>query len=105
MNKQLQNIMNLAWQMVKSNGYTISEALKQAWQVIKLRVKMTKQVVKFTFKKVDGSIREALGTLKSDETPQTVSSGKKSSKAVQVYYDVEKMAWRCFKVENLTSFE
>ena len=28
---QLSEIMSLAWQFVKRNGYTMSEALKTAW--------------------------------------------------------------------------
>lgn len=29
---QLKKVMQLAWQFVKKNGYTLSEALKVAWQ-------------------------------------------------------------------------
>lgn len=48
---QLSEIMNLAWQMVKRNGYTMSEALKVAWTNIKLRALLQKKIVEFYFKK------------------------------------------------------
>lgn len=38
----LSEIMTLAWQFVKKNGYGLSEALKTAWANIKLRAKMRK---------------------------------------------------------------
>ena len=55
---QISEVMCLAWQMVKRNGYTMSEALKTAWTNIKLRAAMKERIVKFYFQKVDGSIRE-----------------------------------------------
>ena len=60
---QLSEIMNLAWQMVRRNGYTMSEALKVAWTNIKLRALLHKKVVEFYFKKTDGTLRQAFGTL------------------------------------------
>lgn len=62
---QLSEIMSLAWQFVKRNGYTMSEALKTAWANMKLKVQMKHRIVRFYFRKVDGTIREAYGTRKS----------------------------------------
>lgn len=61
---RLSEIMSLAWQFVRKNGYTLSEALKKAWLNIKLKAAMRQKIVKFYYQKVDGSIREAFGTLK-----------------------------------------
>ena len=61
--QDLSNIMQTAWQFVKRNGMTLSDALKTAWRNFKLRVAMKSRIVKFYFLKVDGSIREAYGTL------------------------------------------
>ena len=58
----LHEVMSLAWQFVKRNGYTMSEAMKVAWANLKLKGEMKKKIVKFYFKKVDGSVREAYGT-------------------------------------------
>lgn len=84
---------------VKSNFDNFSEALKYAWKVIKLRMQLTKRVVSFKFKKVDGSIRSAVGTLKSDLLPQ--GKGKSSSPTVFTYFDLEVNDYRCAKIENL----
>jgi hypothetical protein len=59
----LHEVMTLAWQFVKRNGFTLSEALKAAWANMKLKKVMALRIAKFYFKKVDGSIREAYGTL------------------------------------------
>ena len=51
---------------------------------------------------MDGTIREAYGTLAAALIPPT-SDGNARTKndTVQTYWDSEKMAWRCFKKANL----
>lgn len=99
---KMREVMNLAWQMVKKNGYSMSEALKTAWMNIKLKAQMKERIVKFYFQKVDGSIREAYGTLKESLLPPTNGAdSRKRSETVQVYFDTEKSEYRCFKVANL----
>lgn len=99
--KQLRDVMSLAWQFIKRNGYTMSEALKTAWMNIKLRAAMSTRIVKFYFQKVDGSIREAYGTLASNLVPATSENNRKKNDTVQVYYDTERDSYRCFKKANL----
>ena len=98
---QLREVMNLAWQFVKKNGYTMAEALKCAWVNIKLRAALNKRICKFYFQKVDGSLREAYGTLKTELIPQTKGDERKRNDTVQVYFDTEKQEYRCFKKANL----
>lgn len=99
---KMREVMKLAWQMVKKNGYSMSEALKCAWVNIKLKAAMKERIVKFYFQKVDGSIREAYGTLKESLLPPTNGTdSRKKSDTVQVYFDTEKSEYRCFKVANL----
>lgn len=98
---QMSSIMKLAWQFVKRNGYTMSEALKVAWANIKLRSQLSKRIVKFYFQKVDGSIREAYGTLEEGLIPATKGDDRKRNDSVQVYFDTEKQEYRCFKKANL----
>lgn len=97
----LSRVFSLAWQFVKRNGFSLSEALKKAWANIKLHAKMQKGIVKFYYQKVDGSVREAYGTLKADLCPDTKDSGRKANPTLQTYYDTERQEWRCFKVANL----
>ena len=99
----LHDIMSLAWQFVKRNGFTMSEALKVAWDNMKLKAAMKQRIVKFYFQKVDGSIREAYGTLKENLIPATSGDNRKRNDTVQVYFDTERQEYRCFKKANLIS--
>lgn len=96
----LHEVMSLAWQFVKRNGYTMSEAMKVAWANLKLKGEMKKKIVEFYFKKTDGTLRQAFGTLMSDRVPETKGT-KKTADNCQVYFDCEKEEWRCFKKCNL----
>ncbi len=98
----LRAIMQMAWQFVKRNGFTMAEALKAAWLNFKLKAAMAVRIVKFYFQKVDGSIREAYGTLKTDLVPATSGNdNRRKNDTVQTYYDTEVQSWRCFKRANL----
>lgn len=97
---ELRDLMKMAWQFIKRNGYTKSEALRVAWLNFKLKSALYKGIVKFYYQKVDGTIREAYGTLKAGLVPPT-QGARKENPTIQVYYDSEKMAWRCFKIANL----
>lgn len=97
----LKSVMRLAWQFVKRNGFTMSEALKVAWANIKLKAMMKLRIVKFYFQKVDGSLREAYGSLREDLLPTAKGEDKKKNDTTQVYYDTEVQAFRSFKKANL----
>lgn len=77
-----------------------SKCLAYAWQLIKLKYRLLSGVAEFSFYKVDGSIRKAKGTLKSDYFSYE-SKGRKSNSNVFTYFDIEKNSFRCFKIENL----
>jgi hypothetical protein len=97
--------MRLAWQFVKKNGYNLSEALKLAWANFKLKIAMQAKIVKFYFQKVDGTIREAFGTLSENLIPAiSGDDNRKKNDTVQVYFDTEKSEWRCYKKANLTNY-
>lgn len=100
---QLREILILAWQFVRKNGYTMSEAMKVAWSVFKLKAKMKAGIVRFYFRKVDRSTREAFGTLSEKLIPETKGTGKKVNDTLFTYYDTERESWRSFKKANLLS--
>ena len=95
--------MRLAWQMVKKNGYTMSEALKVAWLNMKLKRQMKERIIRFYYRKVSGEIREAFGTLKESIVPETKGTGRKANETLFTYYDSEREEWRSFKKANLLS--
>ncbi len=97
----LKQVMSLAWQFVRKNGFSLSEALRTAWLNCKLKGLMRVRIVKFYFVKVDGSIREAYGTLKNGILPPTKGTGRPANPTTQCYFDTEKNEYRCFKKANL----
>ena len=98
---QLKEIMLLAWQFVKKNGFTMGEALKCAWANMKLKADLKVKIVEFYFKKTDGTLRQAFGTLKENLIGETKGTGRKPNDNLQVYWDTEKEEYRCFKKCNL----
>lgn len=99
---QMKEVMSLAWQFVKRNGFNMSEALKVAWANLKLKSQMKGKIVKFYFKKVDGSVREAYGTLNEKLMPAITGTDKRAKNdTVQTYYDTERQEFRCYKKANL----
>ncbi len=53
----LHEVMSLAWQFVRKNGFSMSEALKSAWGNLKLKAEMKKKIVKFYLEKIEERIR------------------------------------------------
>lgn len=73
-----------------------------------LKKRMKDDVVHFTFKKKDGSIRQAYGTRANDVLIQRDSvpdGNQKQSRGTFPYFDIERRAWRCFKIETLMDID
>jgi len=84
----LSMIMTEAHRFIKIAGLELSEALKRAWANFKLVVRMRASIVKFYYQKIDGSIREAYGTLSSRLIPAVAGTdNRKKSDTVQTYFD------------------
>ena len=94
--------MKLAWQFVKCNGFTMAEGMKQAWLQFKLKSKMVKGIVKFYYKKVNGELREAYGTLCERLLPAT-GGEQRYCPTCQTYFDTEVREWRRYKLANLVN--
>lgn len=99
----LSSVMKLAWQMVRKNGYTMSEALKVAWLNMKLKTQMKHKIVRFYYRKVSGEIREAFGSLQESLLPETKGTGRKPNDTLFTYFDTERSEYRSFKRANLLS--
>lgn len=95
-----QKVFNIAGAIVARYD-SFSEALRHAWKVVKLSIKMRKTIVPFLYKKVDGSTRLAAGTLQKELLPETKGTGRKENWNVLVYFDAEVKQWRSCKVENI----
>lgn len=73
-----------------------------------LRSLLAHSIVSFTYQKVNGEIRHAIGTrnlvLAEIHTGATIPTPK-GEEQPNSYYDVEKMGWRSYKPENLISID
>ncbi|MBO6247391.1 MAG: DUF2693 domain-containing protein [Bacteroidales bacterium] len=85
---------------------------KEAENVITLKEEMLKRAVKFSFKKKDGTVREAVGTLRrdlmklKDGSLWTPKGDPKPEDLTKVdYFDIEAQWWRQFSVQNLVAGE
>lgn len=96
-------LMSAAHVMFRKGDFkTFGEALKQAWKAYKIKARMAVDVVEFTFKKANGEIRKAVGTLaKFMFTYENKGTTRKSSPSCIVYWDLEKNAFRSFTVGSL----
>jgi hypothetical protein len=84
---------------IKSQFTTFAKALAHAWRVIKLQARMLVGDVAFQYRKVDGSIREAVGTL--DFTYEAKGTGKAAPSDSIIYFDRGANGIRSFKISNL----
>lgn len=98
------NIMTLAWNFFRQTGMSFSECLHKAWANFKLKAQMRMRIVRFYYQKIDGSIREAWGTLMNVED-RIKGDRRSQNPTVQVYWDTEKNAFRCFKKFNIVSVQ
>lgn len=90
-------LFKMAWSLM-DRFENFGKALRHAWKILKLRLKMKLGNVRFSFYKVDGSVRQAVGTLSIDYDFKGKSVEQYKT---MPYYDCEALGWRSFKLENL----
>jgi len=75
----------------------------------KLRSELKKRVVRFTYYKKDGSLREAVGTrnpeVAREKHGEEIPAPKGTAINENAYYDLDKHAWRSFIPENVVSID
>lgn len=84
----------------------------KADEVMLLESKMLETAVRFQFRKKDGSLREAVGTLKREKMVQEdgsvwepVGEAKPDVPTLVKFWDLTVQGWRCFNVFNLVVVE
>lgn len=66
-----------------------------------LNDRMKKEIVKFSYKRKNGSVRKAKGTLQKNKMPQTKSKpGMKKPDSIFVYWDIDRNNYRSFRRKN-----
>ena len=87
--------------------WPINETFNLMVLIEELKKRMKDDVVHFTFKKKDGSIRQAYGTRANDVLIQrdSIPGDNGHARGTFPYFDIERQAWRCFKVETLMDID
>lgn len=86
-------------------GLPLDEALSGA-ESTKFRNLLKKNIVKFRYKKKDGSVRMALGTLKKDMLPKYKTDKRPAYNPSRfVYWDTERDQFRSFLRANFMDLE
>lgn len=83
----------------QATGKTFAVALAKAWQLHRFAGMLRQGVVVFSFERADGSVRKARGTLKG--TGWLIKGTGKTNYKTFRYFDIDRQAFRSFKVENL----
>ena len=101
---KLERKYNLAhWPLLLEVERSVNEALKETDELDYLMIQLRNRAVRFSYRKQDGTLREAFGTLKPcllEEYQAERKSRSRSTNDCVYYFDLERNAWRCFCPEN-----
>ena len=105
--KDMRFIMKTAWTFVKKNNMDLSSALRLAWKNYHLKKKLKSSFsVEFDFKKNDGTVRHANGTMMPEIIDgKFVGTGRKIPEDNMLFYDNDAQGFRSLKMINLISYK
>lgn len=97
-------VMRLAWRLYRENKRQLAfgACMVAAWKVLRLNAALQHGLVRFSFQKLNGEVREAVGTLRSDlfvVPPKTTD--RPEFLTVVRYFDLDKNAIRSFRAERI----
>ena len=98
--------------ILKGQPIDASRALKYAWWFEDFRSKLSTGKYRFSYFKIDGGIREAVGTLDlslipKENQPQARNRGVYEeclNYTTFCYYDLDAKGWRSFRLDNFIGF-
>jgi len=95
-------LLNRATNMVLS-GYDLTQSLQTSVLIEALQFKLMNGTAHFIYRKKDGTIREAWGTLLEKVVINNTNGYGAPRKLYncQAYFDIEIQKWRSFRYENL----
>lgn len=99
----MKRLMKIAWMLVKEYNYSMSKAMLLAWQAYTLKRCMLMGTVEFSYKKTNGSIRQAKGTICPAVMKDKSFAGvlRHEDPNQICYFDVEANDWRSCLITNL----
>lgn len=83
-------------------GYNLNQSLQTSMSIESLQFQLMNGTAHFLYRKKDGTVREAFGTL-LEKVVERNTNGlgyPKKYDGLQAYYDIEEQAWRSFRFEN-----
>lgn len=97
-------IFSTAWKFLRKGLFTsFGEALRAAWSRYKVIKNLKAGATKLLYRKANGLLRSAMGTLKAEVLAFYPKAPENSNPDVVRYWDLEKQAWRSFRIERLIS--
>ena len=86
-----------------------SDCVRRAWYFIRFNEWLSGGIVKFSFFKKDGSIREAVGTkdlriIPKDKWPKGSDADHMPNYSTVAFFDLDKQEWRSFNICNFIGF-
>lgn len=95
-------LLNRATNMV-IKGYDLNQSLQTSALIEALQFKLVNGTAHFIYRKVNGELREAFGTLLERVADRNINGRGYPRKldGLQAYFDIEEQEWRSFRYENL----
>lgn len=95
-------LLNRASNMVLS-GYNLTQSLQISVLIEVLQFKLINGTAHFIYRKTNGELREAFGTLLTKTVERNINGRGYPRKldGLQAYFDIEEQEWRSFRYENL----
>lgn len=95
-------LLNRATNMVLA-GYDLIQSLQTSTLIESLQFRLMNGTAHFIYRKANGELREAWGTLLAKTIERNINGRGYPRKldGLQAYFDIEEQAWRSFRYENL----
>ena len=95
----------------RATASAVADTFRLMILIEELKKRMKDEVAHFSFRKKDGTIRQAYGTRVSEVIVRYEGAmlppqkQRQNSGSTFPYFDIERQAWRCFKVESLMDID
>lgn len=95
-------LLNRATNMV-IKGYDLNQSLQTSILIEALQFKLVNGTAHFIYRKTNGELRQAFGTLLTKTIERNINGRGYPRKldGLQAYFDIEEQAWRSFRYESL----
>ena len=93
--------------------WPVTQVFEALVLIDELKKRMKNDVIHFSFRKKDGTVRQAYGTRLSEIIvkyegallPPQAQRQQQHTGGTFPYFDIERQAWRCFKVDSLMDID